>query len=71
MKKNDLRRFSFNSITDINYKNYLKSIFEVKTIHELYEEDYYSINASMKSAGNMSIWYIRCNHNLGRTDNTL
>ena len=55
MKKNDLRRFSFNSITDINYKNYLKSIFEVKTIHELYEEDYYSINASMKSAGNMSI----------------
>lgn len=53
--KDDLKTFSFNSITDTIYKKYLESIFDEKTIHELYEKDYYSINALMKSAGNMSI----------------
>lgn len=69
--KEDLKTFSFNSITDNEYKKYLESIFDEKTIHELYEEEDYSINASMKSDRNMSVGYIRCNHNLGRTDNTL
>ena len=69
--KDDLKTFSFNSITDTEYKKYLESILDEKTIHELYEENDYSINASMKSAGNMYVGYIRCNHNLGRTDNTL
>ena len=43
--KDDLKTFSFNSITDTVYKEYLESIFDEKTIHELYEENDYSINA--------------------------
>ena len=69
--KNDFKTFSFNSITNIEYKKYLESIFDENTIHELYEESDYSINASMKSAGNICVGYISCNHIFGRTDNTL
>ena len=70
-KKSDLKTFSFNSITDLVYKNYLQSILDEETIHELSDNEDYSINASMKANNNFSIGYIRCNHNLGRTENIL
>ncbi len=69
--KNDLKLFSFDSITDIVYKNYLQSIFDEETIHELCDKEDYSINASMKAGDNMCVGYIRCNHNLGKTENIL
>ena len=64
--KNDLKSFSFSSITNNEYRTYLQSVIKENTIRELYNDEHYEINASMKYGDNVCLEYISCNHNLGR-----
>ena len=62
--KIDLKSFSFSSIKNPEYKTYLQSVIDEKSINNLYNKNAYSINAGMNTADNTCIEYIQYNHNL-------